>query len=281
MKKLFIYYCLTLFAVYGCSDDSGNLAVPDEPSFDDLVYQNCLAAQAAAEAYAAVYGDYPYFTCLGLGYLSEGLDDFLPDSTALTNPRTGLRTDPVMFEPTGIGSVSYRVFSEYDADMEWRIVGYYIRGTGLYQDFVITNIDDPAIHIQRKQTVVDNVLTLIDALNKYISANEGVYPVDQYEENYRHNSLLEYFPDQQLLLNPYTNEWTEPSIWTRQDPQSPGQISYAVWDADGNGTPDGCRIMAVASYPPYTIVHHYRGHWIDEGFYAREASGAHVCTPGS
>lgn len=278
MKKIFLYYCLTHLAVYGCSDDSGNLAVPDEPSFDDLVYQNCLTVQAAAEAYADVHGDYPYFVCdRQYGGLPAGLIHFLPDSTALANPRTGQRTEPVMFEPSGVGSVSYRVFAEYDTDMEWNTVGYYIVGIGLYQNYVLTNIANPDIHIQREQLVIENIFTLIEAINDYISCNAAEYPVDGDDECiYMHFALIDLLPGAELLLNPYTNERTEPSIWTHQKPVLPGQMSYGVYDADGNGAYDGCQIQAVGGYPPNRISILDKGHWLEDGYLGMAEAG--YCT---
>ena len=259
MRKLFVYCCLLQFVVGGCADDSGNAVAPDEPTFDELVYQNCLLVQVAAEAYADANGDYPYFTC-------GELDHFLPDSTALANPRTGQRTEPVMIEPSGVGSVSYRVFCEYDADMEWNIVGYYIVGSGLYEDYVLTNIVDPEIHIEREQLVIQNVLTLIDAIDEYIGWNEGVYPVDGDYVGDSGWTLIDFLPGGELLANPYTNERTEPSIWTSQRADLPGQIAYVYYDSDGNGVRDGCRIEAVAAYAPHHICNLDKGHWLDDGF---------------
>lgn len=251
----------------GCSSESGNVAVPAEPTFDELVYQNCLQVQAAAEAYAEAAGEYPYFTC-------GELNNYLPDSMLLVNPRTKQRTEPVMFEPSDVGSVSYRVYAEYNAEMEWNVVGYYIVGHGLYEDFILTNIQNPEVHIAREQVVIDNVLILIDALNNFINDNQSVYPADQYDETPWRWNIVDYFPDTMLLLNPYTSEYTEPSIWTLlEDASSPGQISYGYLDSDGNGIPDGCIIQAISCYPPHSVSMIDKGHWIDNGYLGMSDAG--------
>ena len=259
LKKFITLYILSFLFSIGCSDDAEHVAAPGEPTFDQRVYANCLAVQTAAEAYADANGEYPYFTC-------DQLDNFLPDSTALTNPLSGQRTEPVMFEPSGFGSVSYRIFAEYDRNANWQVVGYYIVGRGLYEDFVVTNTADPQIHLDREQTIIDNILTLTDAIDEFISNNQGQYPVDASEQNYMGWTLLDYLPDRQLLLNPYTNQRTEPSQWTQQRPDSPGQIAYSYYDADGDGLRDGCRIQAVGSYAPYRISDFDKGHWMDDGY---------------
>lgn len=83
---------------FSCSEQDNDITSPDELTFDERVYQNCVAVQDAAEAYAAAYGEYPDLPC-------DEFDWFRPDSTALTNPATGRPTEPVFYEPSGIGSV--------------------------------------------------------------------------------------------------------------------------------------------------------------------------------
>jgi hypothetical protein len=270
---------LIQIGVSGCSDNT-KVIVPDQPTFDEQVYQNCLAVQAAAEAYAEANGDYPYFVCdQPVDWLPSGLIHFLPDETKLPNPRTDDLTEPVRIEPSGVGSTSYRVFAEYGPDMEWHTVGYYIQGRGLYEDYVITNISDPDIHIQRQQAVLDNVETLLDAAREFAGDNQGIYPVNMLDETEWRVKFEAYFLDRQLLLNAYTNERTEPSIWSYEEPSLPGQIAYVAVDANGDGTPDGCRIMAVASYAPYTITNFLTGQWYEQGNLGGEARGAWLCDP--
>lgn len=259
MKPTFLLLLLLQLTLLGCSDIAQNAIVPDDPTFDELVYQNCIAVRDAAEAYALENGDYRLLPC-------DDFDQFLPGAAPLINPATGQPTEPVSYEPSGIGSVSYRIYAEYNIDSEWQIVGYYIVGRGVYEDIVITNIDDPEIHIAREQAVVDNYTALIDAINRYISNNQGIYPADADELNERGLSIVDYLPDGQLLVNPYTNERTEPSDWSAYNATIPGQITYGRYDADGNGVNDGCHVEAVGSYAPYRMYDLDKGHWMDEEY---------------
>ncbi len=69
----------------------------------------------------------------------------------------------------------------------------------------------------------------------------------------------------QLLLNPYTNERTEPS-WPTWNPENPGQLTYCPADADGDGVNDGCRVEALGCYPHNNIYYLFRGHWYNDEF---------------
>jgi hypothetical protein len=78
-------------------------------------------------------------------------------------------------------------------------------------------------------------------------------------------TIVGYVPGGQLLLNPYTNERTEPTIWT-YDPDTalPGQISCCYMDANGDWIPDSCEIRALDSYAPHSICNVHEGHIFDD-----------------
>lgn len=123
MKSWFSILVICTICVFACERETRGPVSPGEPTLDDLVFENCLVVQAAAEAFAdesgGEYSDYV-----------EALTDFLPDSTLLTNPVTGGATEPVWMEPNGVGSTSYRGFSLYDVQWNMRCVGYLIVGRG-------------------------------------------------------------------------------------------------------------------------------------------------------
>jgi len=213
---------------------------------DELVYQNCLIVQAAAEAYAAenggVYADRP-----------ADLVDYLPDSALLTNPETNQATEPVFMEPSGLGSTSYRVFGEYGENWDFDIVGYYVVGRGETRDFIVTNITDPEIHMEREQAVVENCQTVHAAVEAFAAENGGAYPYGGVDVNGAGNTVHDYLPEGLLLVNPYTGLRTEP-MWGGA-PFAPGGSAYQFINSDG-GDIDGYLIAGLGTYllaPVYQV----------------------------
>jgi hypothetical protein len=240
---LYIILIACVFCFAGCRETPQEIDTPQTPSLDELVLQNCSIVQAAAEAYAADHDG-------GFADQPEDLVPYLPGSSLLTNPATGQETDPVFMEPSGIGSTSYRVYRDYDAEWQFNVVGYYIVGRGESQDYVTTNIPDVETHTQREQSVIDNCLTVIAAVEAFAADNGGVYPYNGTTKTPAGQTVGDYLPEGLLLVNPYTGVRTEPQ-WVGA-PANPGQTAYQFVDQDGDGTPDHYLVGGVGSYysPP-------------------------------
>jgi hypothetical protein len=235
-----------------CESETQAPACPSELTIDDMILENCLIVQAAAEAFADENdGEYPFErsseTPLGLS-----LVDFLPDSILLTNPVTVEATEPHYWPcpSTGYlperGSTCYRGYGRWDTDESvMRCVGYYILGKGLGKagDIVVTNVPDSVIALQDslENAVRENCEAVLSAAEAFVFENGGDWPLTLDEETPLGNTLIDFLPGGQYLENPFTHELTEP-IHGRA--VTPGRTGYnVVQNAHGAGV--GCVITVL------------------------------------
>ena len=210
MKTWLSILIICTFSVLACQDETQKSVsfvgpTPEEPSLDDLVFENCLIVQDAVEAYAIENdGQYPWYPVYTSPRGTRGFIYFLPDSTFLTNPTTGARTEPVLMEPSGIGSTSYRVFGVYDLNGKYTLsnVGYLIIGRGQERDITISNLPDSLM--LRDDRVIENCLTVQVAVEAFAAENGGVYPLNMIDETPLGNTMKDFLPDGILLINPYS-----------------------------------------------------------------------------
>jgi hypothetical protein len=222
------------------------------PALEDNVLVNCTIVASAAEAFAAGNGGaYPS----SLDDTDQGgntLVDLLPAASRLVNPQTGLNTEPVDWEPMGLGSTAYSALYEYDDNWDAQIVGFRIVGRGQYGDFVISNA--PSV-INNEQAVVKNCLIAQGAAEAFAADNGGAYAYSDLDVNLVGQTVQDYLPTEGLMENPFTGSATEP-LWGGLG-LSAGQTGYHALDLNGDGVNDGFEINGTGGHPGTDIFHIY------------------------
>ncbi len=234
---------MIMVAILSCAEDTPLPQGPGEPTIDDLVLANMLAVQEAAEAFAAANGgEYARYAMGPRTPDGRTLIDFLPDSTRLANVVTGNLTDPLYFEPDGVGSTSYRgyVDLEFPTLIEhW--VGYGIIGRGETRDIVITVGPDTVI--AKDDRVIQNCYLVQAAVEAFAADNNGVYANNGGSVNPLGKKLTDYLPGGRLLINPYSTARTEPN-WGGLAATA-GGTGYLSVDTNGDLVMDGYNIDGI------------------------------------
>ena len=214
------------------------------PKLDDLVIENCLVLQAAAEAYAAGNngGFAPDLTTPNL----EGntLIDLLPNGELLVNPVTRMATEPSCRNaPRDIGEISYGDFQWLSwNEGEWE--GYWIVGRGIHYQFTVTNLQTPLLH--RERIVVEQCLLVRNAVEAWVADNNGVYPCGTWDVTPTGDTVIDYLPEDRLLLNPFWEIRMSPVDGLAA---AAGQVGFVPQDHNGDGVWDGYMIEALGGDP--------------------------------
>lgn len=83
------------------------------------------------------------------------------------------------------------------------------------------------INKDRDAKVKANCYTLQLAAEDFATQNGGNYPMNSSDQTSTSDSLIDFLPEDQYLINPFTQKRTEPSSWDDiYLDHSPGSISY-------------------------------------------------------
>ena len=225
-------------------DVNGKIKLPVDPPRspqDWHVITNCLLLQTAAERFAAMYdGKYPWSAYASYPGHPDGwaLVDLFPGGTRLENPYTGELTEPGYLNAYSQGSTGYIGYHLYDPETESYTYGYFINGWGENGEIfrILKNVPEYITNFDSLVTANSHLVQ--EAAENFAAFNDGVYAGNLADVDLAGNTLIDYLPDGQLLLNPYTGALTEP---VGAPAATPGQTGYVVI-VDHTGTNSGYTI---------------------------------------
>jgi hypothetical protein len=231
MKKIHLSILFSLLiGLSSCSQDD-----PLEPRVptaqEQQLLENCRIVQTAAEQFAAINGGHYPIDSTDLTPDSLTLIDLLPGGQLLENPYSGERTSPVSGGANNPGDVGYIGF-RCDAT----IGSYAITGVGQTAGERYVTIRktctgeviewNTAYTPKLDDLVIENCFVVQAAVEAYIAGNNGVVPPNRTTPNLEGNTLIDLLPNGEYLVNPVTQNATEPSRYG--GPRNTGEIAYSV-----------------------------------------------------
>jgi hypothetical protein len=235
-----------------CSGVEIEIVGRHEPTIEDRILENCFAVRVATNLFAAENGsDYPRY----LSHVSAAgntLIDLLPEGVLLTNPVTGLHSEPIeSWRGRSYGTTRYEVTVDYDEDVNYLYPGYRI--TGYFEQFQVVVTNTPQI-MRKEKVAIRNAQIVQEAAEAFAADNNGVYAGNTRDINQTGNTLIDYLPGGYRLENPFSGIYDSPMDGCAA---AAGQVGYVANDRNGDGIWDGYEIDAlgcVAWRPPIIFI---------------------------
>jgi hypothetical protein len=230
LRRLLILF-FAILVVSSCDNDDSTRPI-DSPALttDEMVIADCYVVRDIVEAYAADNGNvFPF----------PGIPDNYFPGGRLENRYTGLVNLPISRAPYWPGEIGVIFFA--DSSMDY--TGYRVTGRGRYGELIrLENVSRvPQEIVRGYDHVLANIDTVLDALDRFV-AQAGYYPADLADTAPSGETIIDFLPGGQLLLNPFSGCECEPADGVSLG--NPGGVGFLGTDQTGDGLIDDFAIDA-------------------------------------
>lgn len=188
---------------------------------DQLTLENVAVVVEALQAWSAG-NEYVVPTHLSdQNHWNETFQDYLPEQRLITNPFTGLRSEPRSEDTGEPGTIYFGVPPEATMPY-WRVQVKAYGSSGLMVSEWISGRDLPKPDRRTRM----NAMILLVAVRDWAQANGNQYPWHLSDLNQNQRSVYDLLPDGQRLENAYLKQRTEP--WDGQ-PAVAGGVGYEAF----------------------------------------------------